>query len=71
MKYKVKGCPNYDDYFGEQPTCNIYPKDCQNIPDCDVKKVIEGFKEFTNKKDIVCGIAEQWLKLYKIEECEE
>lgn len=70
MKYKVKGCRNYDDYFWEQPTCNIYPKDCQNVTDCEVKKLIESFKEMTKKKDIIKGIAENWLKAYKIEECE-
>jgi len=40
MKYIIKNCPNYDPFL-QEPTCNIYPCDCQTKTDCLLKQIVE------------------------------
>ena len=66
MKYKIKNCPHFDDYFWENPSCNVHPKDCQNVENCLLRKIFDTCNEtLTQFKDVNLA-----LKIYSLFEIE-
>ena len=62
MKYTIKNCPNcieYIDGIGNDFICNLEKTNCENIPDCLLKRVVELCKKPLNF--LSYGIPEQHL----------